>query len=135
MRNPSIQRMAVNLGPIGERLLEVLNDRAYTVKMEDAVRTAMPPLSHISVHLKQDFPEVDFGSLRIRQFIGCAVREAMQDMGYVVEDSGVRIPRDPIFKSGSTYRKAISGEAEDILLRIVSILTPMELKRLRAILK
>ncbi len=72
------------------------------------VRTAkagLPPVGAISLALQARFPD-QMKAMAVRQFVGTAVKSVLDGAGYEVEQSGVRLIADPVFKTGSVYRKA-----------------------------
>lgn len=123
----------------GDKLLSALTSPRYINAMKEGVLEEVPPVSKISHMLKEQFPEKpDLRSTPVRQFIGMAVRAILSDQGYELEESGVRIPDDPVFRSGSTYRPRATSEVEeddDILARFVAMLNPDELRRLHDLVK
>jgi hypothetical protein len=122
----------------GEELLQVLTSGPYIIALEEGVEEEVPPVSKISHMLKERFPgnEPDLKAMPVRQFIGSAVRAILSERGYALDESGVRIPNDPIFSTGSTYRKIEEeDDAEDFLERFVEMLSPAELRRLQVLIK
>lgn len=122
----------------GDELLKVLTSGPCIIALEQGVKEEVPPVSKISQMLVEKFPDKspDLKALPVRQFIGSTVRAILSERGYLVDESGVRIPNDPIFKSGSTYRKTDDEEEEDDLLkRFVEMLSPDELQRLSDLVK
>lgn len=122
----------------GEELLKALTSGPYITALEQGVKEEVPPVSKISHMLAERFPgdAPNLKAMPVRQFIGSAVRAILSDKGYVVEESGIRIPNDPVFKSGSTYRKTDEEEEDDdILKRFVDMLNPDELRRLHDLVK
>ncbi|WFS69557.1 hypothetical protein CFBP4996_26560 (plasmid) [Agrobacterium leguminum] len=122
----------------GDELLKVLTSGPYMTALEQGVAEEVPPVSKISHMLKERFPgdEPDLKATTVRQFIGATVRAILSDLGYVVDESGIRIPNDPVFRTGSTYRKTSEEEEDDdILKRIVDVLNPDELRRLEGLVK
>lgn len=88
--------------------------------------------------LEENFPgdEPDIGALPVRQFIGMAVRAILSEKGYEVEERGIRISGDPVFRTGATYRLVSAEENDDdLLVRFVDMLNPGELRRLHDLVK
>ncbi|NKK58827.1 hypothetical protein GFM44_23300 [Rhizobium leguminosarum bv. viciae] len=121
----------------GEPLLAALTSSRYIQLMEQGVAKSLPPVSMISDLLVEQFEgKVDLESNPVKQFIGSAVRAILSDLGYEVDETGVRIKNDPIFRSGSTYVKIDSEEEDDdILSRFVAMLNVDELQRLQVLVK
>jgi len=70
-----------------------------------AADQGVPPVSAISGGLKDRFP-VDMKASPIRQFVGTAIKAVLTEAGFEVHQTGVRLPRDPVFTTGAIYRKA-----------------------------
>lgn len=122
----------------GEELLITLTSGPYIVALEEGAEEGVPPVSKISRMLKERFPdnEPDLKAMPVRQFIGSAVRAILSERGYALDEGGVRIPNDPIFSTGSTYRKIEEeDDEEDFLERFVEILSPSEMRRLQVLIK
>ncbi|MGV2100182.1 hypothetical protein [Rhizobium sp. 21-4511-3d] len=122
----------------GEELLKVLTSGPYITALEAGVEEEVPPVSKISHMLKERFPDEvpDLKAMPVRQFIGSAVRAILSERGYALDESGIRIPNDPIFTTGSTYRKIEEeDDEEDFLERFVEMLSPSELRRLQILVK
>ncbi|TPO05149.1 hypothetical protein [Mesorhizobium sp. B1-1-5] len=121
----------------GDKLLAALTSAPYIVALKDGVAEQVPPVSKISHMLKEQFPEVpDLKANPVRQFIGMAVRAILSDQGYELDETGVRISRDPVFRSGSTYRLTTEQEEDDdLLVRFVAMLNPDERRRLYDLIK
>ncbi|NTG45807.1 hypothetical protein G6M04_00365 [Agrobacterium rhizogenes] len=117
----------------GDRLLARLTSAPYLRELKKGVAESVPPVSKISRMLQEDFPSEPEMTLPVRQFIGMTVRAILAAEGYEVEERGVRISGDPVFRTGATYRLAVSGddEEEDFLVRFVGMLTTDELHRLK----
>lgn len=65
-----------------------------------------------------------------------AVKAILLAEGYELEDTGIRISNDPVFRSGSTYRPSSEKEDdEDFLSRFVDMLNPDELRHLQDLVK
>ncbi|TAY16708.1 hypothetical protein ELH91_07935 [Rhizobium leguminosarum] len=104
----------------GDTLLGKLTSQPYINEMKKGVEENVPPVSKISHLLQEHFVSVpDITALAVRQFVGMAVRAILAEEGYEVEERGVRISGDPVFRSGSTYRlvKTDEEEEEDLLVR------------------
>ncbi|WP_454265435.1 hypothetical protein [Sinorhizobium fredii] len=124
----------------GDKLMDALTSKAYVSAMVEGIREEVPPVSKISHMLHEQFPgnAPDLKATPVRQFIGMAVKAILMDEGYELDETGVRIANDPVFRTGSTYRLAAASEVEeddDILARFVAMLNPDELRRLQDLVK
>jgi len=72
----------------------------------------VPPVSKIGAIPFRKFGD-DVLHLPVRQWIGTLTRALLALEGYEVDDRGVRFA-DPVFKSGSTYRRVEEDEDTDL---------------------
>lgn len=74
------------------------------------------PVSAVSASLKRKFPsEMEVASTK--QFVGLAVKSVLMKEGFELFQSGVRIKGDPVFTTGSLYRR--KEELEDKSARAI----------------
>lgn len=123
----------------GEALLAMI--QAQRPALVDAADAGLPPVSALSAGLKAHFPAL-VTITPVRQFIGTAVKSVLEQEGYEVVQSGVRLLRDPVFSTGSLYRKRVPASktaservSEEIFSRLVEGLRPQERRTLVRILK
>lgn len=81
--------------------LIVANKAALIAAAEDGVA----PVTVLSASLRAKFP-ADIKTAPVRQFVGTAIKAVLTDAGFEVLQTGVRLPRDPVFTTGAIYRKA-----------------------------
>jgi hypothetical protein len=127
-----------------DALLQFLRQPEHRRHLQDATDKGLPAVAGIGKLLAAKFGE----SVRrtpVKQFIGRAIKELMEDRGYRLADKGIRIKGDPVFTSGSRYQRAIghrsvirsrgelTAEAYAVLERIVRALTPAERRALNAL--
>lgn len=118
-------------------LAEIHDCRAEIVR---AAAKGVPPVSAVSDRLKRLFPE-EMQTAPARQFVGTAIKALLLDEGFEVHQSGIRLPRDPVFTTGSIYRRAskIDDPAKravhDAFARMVKSLTLSEKKALLDVLE
>ena len=101
--------------------------------VEAAENGDTPPVAILGEPLHDNF-EDDVLYLPVRQWIGSVVKALLATEGFEVAESGIRITGNPVFKSGSTYRRIEhneNGSREDELLeetfsRLVSGLSSHE---------
>ena len=82
-----------------------------------SAKQSRPPVAAVSGMLLERFG-AEVKRLPVRQFIGLAVRAILEDAGFEVAYSGVRINGDPIFASGSVYRKHNEFRATPFLMTL-----------------
>lgn len=107
----------------GEAILDfVVSKKASLVKAADK---GLAPVSVVSDGLKARFPR-EMDAAPVRQFIGSAVKAVLVGEGFEVHQSGVRLPKDPVFSTGSVYRRSASdadpakAATHDAFARLVS---------------
>ena len=123
----------------GEAILEFLNSKRAS--LEHTASRGRAPVTAVSADLQKRFPDA-MKVIAVRQFVGLAVKSILQNHGFEVSQSGVRLPRDPVFSTASLYQKrprstSQPGEAqlEDLLGRLVEGLKPSERRTLILILR
>lgn len=89
--------------PNGPAIFELI--LANKPALVTAADEGLPPVSSISAELKRRFA-ADVALSPVRQFIGSVIKAVLVDAGYEVHQTGVRLPRDPVFTTGSIYRKS-----------------------------
>jgi hypothetical protein len=106
-----------------------------------AATKGTPPVGAISAELKRRFPD-EIVHLPVRQFIGTAVKAVLLSSGFEVAQSGIRLVRDPVFRTGSTYRRLHRGKIgaahsarSDLIAHLIQGLTIEERREFLAILK
>src|SRR4051812_11877866 len=96
-----VQRSARAITKGEDILAEVHRHRSAII---EAAAKGVPPVSAVSHSLKRLFPVV-MQTAPARQFVGIAVKALLLHEGFEVHQSGVRLPRDPVFTTGSIYRR------------------------------
>jgi hypothetical protein len=122
----------------GEEILECVEENKDL--LIEGADEGVPPVSKIGRTLYDQFGE-DVKHLPVRQWVGTLTRALLALEGYEVDETGVRV-KDPVFKSGSTYRR-VETEADtdfDAVLeptfrRMVEALTISEQRMLLKVLK
>jgi hypothetical protein len=100
----------------GEKILDVI--LAYETALVAAAENGDAPVTAVSGRLKAKFPE-DIKAATVRQFVGTAVKAVLQKKGFEVLQTGVRLPRDPVFKTGAVYRRVAESTHADAPVRSV----------------
>ena len=85
-----------------------------------------PPVTAISKLLLEKFDGTKIKLLPVRSFVGLCVKAVLEIEGFEVAETGIRVPNDPLFRTGAVYRlagkKATEGQmsAESDILRAVA---------------
>jgi len=114
----------------GEAILETL--KAARTRLIAAAKHSRPPVAAVSeVLLKKHGDEVK--QTPVPQFVGVAVRAILEEAGYEIAYTGVRINGDPVFRTGSVYRLRTDEddglEVDDALDRMMKSLTTDQARR------
>jgi hypothetical protein len=122
-------RMATAV-PNGPAILETLKAERQTLIA--AAEQSRPPVAAVSEILVNTHGEVVRKKL-VRQFIGLSAGAILNEAGYRVAYTGVRIKGDSIFLTGSVYQRRVDDvdapKAQDVLERLMKALTPDEATR------
>ena len=108
------QRSAHTIVRGGEILDMVCSDAARKRLVEVAV-CGEPPVTAISEALIKLLGKGAARAVPVRSFVGLCVRAALNN-GFEVAETGVRVPEDPIFRTGSIHRRkpAVSESENDV---------------------
>ncbi len=96
----------------GDEILEFVEERKdqlVEAAMEDA---DTPPVAILGDPLHEEFGD-DVLHLPVRQWIGSLVRALLAVEGFEVQDTGIRIVGNVMFKSGTTYERIHNPADED----------------------
>ena len=59
----------------------------------------------------------------------------LEEEGFEVAEVGVRLSKDPVFRTGSVYRRHSDSDSTDLLARFVEKFTDDEARRLKVLLR
>ncbi len=129
-----LRRSAAALGGTGSEILEWLHEPAQRAALVQAAESGLPSVAGISPTFVTKFGKDAGRTMVIRQFVGRAVKIIMEEEGYLPADTGVKLPTDQVFRTGTRYRlrgeHEEAGGASTLLSRIVATLNPDELLQL-----
>jgi hypothetical protein len=123
-----VERAATSL-PGGAAVLNSL--KRQQASLVAAAREGRPPVAAISETLLKTF-KTDAKEHAFRQFVGLAVRAILEDAGFEVARTGVRLHGDPIFTTGAVYKKIEQKERRrrsDLPERLVNAFSPEEARQ------
>jgi hypothetical protein len=133
MRRASRSAQALNHGP---KILAFLKESNARRLLVTAAESGSPPVTAISKKLLGLISAKEAKTIVVRQFIGLCVRAVLEEEGFEVAEKGVRVSRDPIFRTGSTYRRVQTGHAHSTLLaRFIHSLTDEEVSQALMLLR
>jgi hypothetical protein len=121
----------------GEAILGTLN--AARARLVAAAKQSRPPVAAVSEILLEKHGD-EIKKTPVRQFVGIAVRAILEEAGFEVAYTGVRINGDPVFRTGSVYKlredNPAALEVDDALDRMMKSLTTDQAQRaFRALLR
>jgi len=122
----------------GAKILEWIQQPKVRRALAAAAESGVPPVTAISSKMISDVISTKDAKLPpVRQFIGLCVRAVLQEEGFEVAEAGVRVSNDPIFRSGSTYRRMQTEQqvTSGLLARIVESLTDEEAREVASLLR
>jgi hypothetical protein len=116
--------------PQGQEVLEYLQSPGARELLSQAAERGVPPVTAVSAKLLQLLGPAPFKKTLTKQFCGLVVRALLEEEGYTVAKTGVRVRNDPIFVSGAVYTQVPTAPTEErgLLERLMSSLTPEEMR-------
>jgi hypothetical protein len=121
----------------GPEILELVRESKSRRLLIAAAESGVPPVTAISGKLLQLIPVKDAKLTPLKQFTGLCVRAVLEEEGFQVAETGVRVSNDPIFRTGSTYHriKVDAPGSPGLLVRIIQNLTDEEAKEALRLLR
>ncbi len=110
----------------GAKILQLVCNPKNRERLVTAAKLGMPPVTAISSAVQKLVGENDAKLAPIKQFTGLCVRAVLEEEGFELLETGVRISNDPIFRTGSVYQRSDKKEvppAYAILARFIRVLT------------
>jgi hypothetical protein len=120
----------------GEDLFQFIVQPAVRARLVGAAESGAPPVTAISGDLLKMVGARDSKLLPVKQYVGLCVRAVLEEEGFALADRGVRVSRDPVFRTGSTYRRVekTNATASPLLCRFIESLTKAEAQELLELL-
>lgn len=106
----------------GPEILEFLLSDEARKALKGAANRGEPPVTSISEMLRKRFG-TDMRPPAVRQFAGLVIRAILEEEGFRVAETGVRISRDPIFRTGAVYEAIADEKKAGSLESLVAFLT------------
>jgi hypothetical protein len=100
-----------------------------------AAESGAPAVTAISEKLLELVGPKDAKLAPVKQFAGLCVRAVLEEEGFEQADAGVRLSNDPVFRTGSVYRRRRDSDSSDLLARFVASLTDDEARRAKILLR
>jgi hypothetical protein len=122
----------------GADILQFVRTPKVRARLIAVAETGAPPVTAISLELINLVGEVDAKLAPIKQFTGRCVRAVLEEEGFEIAEAGVRLSKDPLFRTASVYQRAAAPEktgAAPLLVRLIETLTDAEAKQVLRLLK
>ena len=118
--------------PIGRDLVNFVGRPDIKAKLKEAAEKGIPPVMAVSDAVLASFPSGAFDDPMNKRRLGLLIAATMDELGYESGRSNVRIKKNPLFASGSTYRrKSVSATVEtDLIPRLIAVLSEQEAERM-----
>lgn len=111
----------------GSEILEFVQEPKTRRLLVTAAETGAPPVTAISSALKTLVGKADAKLAPVKQFTGLCVRAVLEEEGFELAETGVRLSNDPVFRTASVYKRiSASGKTDELLVRFIEILTDAE---------
>ena len=122
--------------PHGPEILEFLSSPKSRKALVAAAAEGEPPVAAISKEFAALVGSKDVKLAQVKQYAGLCIRAILEEEGFEIERTGVWLGDNPIFSTGSSYRKAPSAGARgrDFLERFVRMLNVEEVGILQELL-
>lgn len=121
----------------GAKILQFVCNLKIRQRLVSAAELGSPPITEISLALQKLVGITDAKLAPIKQFTGLCVRAVLEEEGFELVETGVRVSNDPVFRTGSVYRRSDKDRRQhDLLDRFIQSLTDDEvayaIKRLQS---
>jgi hypothetical protein len=112
----------------GVDILEFVRSPQNRKKLIAAAESGAPPITAISSQLMELVGAKDVKLQPVKQFAGVCVRAVLEEAGFRIAARGVRVSKDPVFRTGSTYERIPIGTTKKttFLARLVQCMTDEE---------
>ena len=93
----------------GAKILQFVQSPSVRQRLVQAAELGSPPVTAISSDVQKLVGKKDAKLPPIKQYTGLCVRAVLEEEGFELVQTGVRVSKDPIFRTGSflsTFRKA-----------------------------
>lgn len=118
------------------QVYEFLRERGRPLLI-DAAEEGRVPAASVSGALIDMFGKSIMTAPMMRQFCGLACAAILSEEGFEVDQTGVRVAKDPLFSFGATYRRRSVNPAEtsSLITRIIDTLNEAELREAEALIR
>jgi hypothetical protein len=122
--------------PHGPEILEFLSSPKSRKALVAAAVEGSPPVAAVSGEFAALVGPKDAKLAQVKQYAGLCVRAILEQENFEIERTGVWLGDDPVFSTGSSYRKVPSAGARgrDFLERFARMLSDEEVGILQDLL-
>ena len=113
----------------GTEILQFVQSPSVRQRLVEAAELSSPPVTAISSDVQKLVGKKAAKLPPIKQYTGLCVRAVLEEEGFELVQTGVRVSNDPIFRTGSVYQRSEKQEpqpASDLLARFIQSLTDEE---------
>ena len=122
----------------GTEILEFVQETKARRLLVAAAESGAPAVTAISGKL-QELVGPKYANLApIKQFTGLCVRAVLEEEGFEVAQTGVRLSNDPVFRTASVYKRTIAignSDETELLERFIASLNDAEARQALKLLK
>ena len=121
----------------GPEILALMRESKTRRSLITAAGSGAPPVTAISTALIEMLGAKTAKLAPVKQFAGLCIRGVLEEEGFVVASKGVRVSNDPLFRTGTTYRKrsAAPTHCHSLLERLIWSFTDEEVEEVVEILR
>jgi hypothetical protein len=115
----------------GEEILQFIQSPRARKHLVQAAELGLPPVTAISSDVQKLVGKRDAKLSPIKQYAGLCIRAVLEEEGFELVQTGVRVSNDPIFRTGSVYQRRQQPQPPaDLLARLIQSLTEEEIGEL-----
>ena len=122
----------------GTEILELVRKPRTRRLLIAAAESGAPPVTAISSKLRELVGAEDAKLAPVKQFTGLCVRAVLEEEGFELAQTGVRLSNDPVFRTASVYKRTIAtGNSDEtqLLERFIASLNDAEARQALKLLK
>ena len=122
----------------GTEILEFVQETKARRLLVAAAESGAPAVTAISGKLPELVGPKYANLAPIKQFTGLCVRAVLEEEGFEVAQTGVRLSNDPVFRTASVYKRTIAignSDETELLERFIASLNDAEARQALKLLK
>lgn len=122
----------------GTEILEFVQEPKTRRMLIATAELGAPAVTAISAKLQELIGPKDAKLAPVKQFTGLCVRAVLEEEGFELAETGVRLSNDPVFRTASVYKRTLAPDksgAMELLERFIASLNDAEARRALKLLK